>query len=186
MVAVLFAEGFEEIEALAPVDILRRAGQKVAMCGVGGKEIVGSHGITVAMDMNITELDFATVDCVVLPGGMPGTLNLENSDAVQRLIDHCAEHNKIIAAICAAPSILAHKGLLSGKTATVYPDFQDELIKGGANLGTEYLCKDGSIITARGMGMAIEFGFAIAAALTSSEKAEEIWIKACVQCECGN
>lgn len=186
MIAVLFAEDFEEIEALAPVDVLRRAGLEVAMCGVGGKEIVGSHGIKVTMNMEISELDIEAAECVVLPGGMPGTVNLEANENVQKLIDHCAENNKLIGAICAAPSILAHKGLLKGKTATAYPDFQDELTKGGAKVGSEYLCKDGNIITAKGMGVATEFGMALVAALTSAEKAEEIWVKACIQCECGN
>lgn len=182
MIAVLFAEGFEEVEALAPVDILRRAGLEVVMCGVGGKEIIGSHGIKLTMNMELSELDIEAAECVVLPGGLPGTTNLEASENVQRLIDHCAANGKLIGAICAAPSILAHKGLLSGKTATAYPDFQAELTSGGAILGENYVCKDGNIITARGMGVATQFGLALAAELTSPEKAEQI--RAAIQCEC--
>lgn len=180
MIAVLFAEGFEEVEALAPVDILRRAGLEVAMCGVGGKEIVGSHGIKVTMNMELSELDIEAAECVVLPGGMPGTVNLESSENVHKLIDHCAQSGKLIGAICAAPSVLAHKGLLHGKTATAFPEFQKDLTEGGAILSESYVCKDGNIITARGMGVANEFGLALAASLTSNEKAEQI--KAAVQC----
>lgn len=180
MIAVLFAEGFEEIEALAPVDILRRAGLEVVMCGVGGKEITGSHGIKVTMNMELSELDFEAAECVVLPGGLPGTTNLEASENVQNLIGYCAENGRLIGAICAAPSVLAHKGLLNGKIATAYPDFQPELTDGGASLGG-YVCRDGNIITARGMGVANEFALALVSALISGEKAEQI--KTAIQCE---
>lgn len=181
MIAVLFADGFEETEALVPVDILRRAELEVVMCGVGGKEIVGSHGIKITMNMELSELDTEAVECAVLPGGMPGTVNLEKSDAVHKLIDYCAEHNKIIGAICAAPSILAHKGLLKDKEATAFPEFQPDLTEGGARLSESYACRDGNIITARGMGAAVEFALELAAALASPEKAEQI--KSAIQCK---
>lgn len=180
MIAFLFANGFEEVEAIAPVDILRRAGLKVVMCGVGGKEITGSHGIVLSMDKEISEVEMDSIDCLVLPGGMPGTLNLERSREVQDLIDICAANDKIIGAICAAPSILAHKGLLKGREATAFPDFQPDLTDGGAVLSESYVCRDGNFITARGMGVAVEFGLQLVAALSSPEKAAEI--KSAIQC----
>lgn len=174
MVVILFAEGFEEVEALAPVDILRRAGAEVVMTGVGAREVIGSHGIKAAMDAEISEIDPDNVDALVLPGGLPGTLNLERSQAVQKLLNHCAERHKIVGAICAAPSILAHKGLLKGREATAFPNFQKDLAEGGAELSESYVCRDGNFITARGMGVATQFGLELAAALVSREKADEI------------
>lgn len=174
MVVILFAEGFEEVEALAPVDILRRAGLEVVMTGVGAREITGSHGIRAAMDAEVSEIVPENVEALVLPGGLPGTLNLEKSQAVQKLLDHCAEHRKLVGAICAAPSILAHKGLLAGREATAFPNFQKDLAEGGAKLSERYVCRDGNFITARGMGVATQFGLELAAALVSREKAEEI------------
>lgn len=181
MIVVLFAEGFEEVEALAPVDILRRAGLSVVMAGVGGKEITGSHGITVKMDAEAGEIDPEEVEALVLPGGLPGTLNLEGSQAVQGLLEHCAARGKTIGAICAAPSVLAHKGLLENREATAFPKFQEDLREGGATLSERYVCEDGSFITARGMGVATEFGLKLAERLASPEKAAEI--RASIQME---
>lgn len=174
MVIVLFAEGFEEVEALAPVDLLRRAGLQVVMAGVGGREITGSHGIRTVMDKTVDEVKPEETDALVLPGGLPGTLHLEASPAVQALIDSCAARGKIVGAICAAPSILAHKGLLKGRSATAFPNFQKDLEEGGALLSEEYVCRDGNFITARGMGVATQFGLKLAEVLVSPEKAAEI------------
>lgn len=174
MIAVLFAEGFEEVEALAPVDVLRRAGLTVVMIGVGGTEIAGSHGIMVKMDEAIERLPAEELEALVLPGGKKGTENLEASKAVQELIDRCAVRGILIGAICAAPSILAHKGLLNGREATVFPTFQKDLAEGGAKLSEGYVCRDGNFITARGMGVSTQFGLKIAEALVSRERAGEI------------
>ncbi len=174
MVVILFAPGFEETEALTPADILRRAGVSVVLAGVGGKKITGSHGITVETDREISELDPAEAEAVVLPGGLPGTTNLEASEAVQRLVDSCVERGKLVAAICAAPSILAHKGLLNGREATAFPNFQKALTDGGAELSESYVCQDGQFVTARGMGVATQFGLKLAEILVSKEKAKEI------------
>lgn len=174
MVIVLFAEGFEEVEALAPVDLLRRAGLQVVMAGVGGREITGSHGIRTAMDKTVDEVKPEEIDALVLPGGLPGTLHLEASSAVQALIDSCVARGKIVSAICAAPSILAHKGLLKGRSATAFPKFQKDLEEGGAVLSEEYVCRDGNFITARGMGVATQFGLKLVEVLASPEKAAEI------------
>lgn len=174
MVVILLAEGFEEIEALTPVDILRRAGLTVKTAGVGGREITGSHGIRVAADMTVREIEPRELTALVLPGGLPGTRNLENSETVQGLIDHCVEQGKLVGAICAAPSILAHKGLLKGRAATAFPDFQQDLVNGGARLSESYVCRDGQFVTARGMGVSAPFGLKLAEILASPEKATAI------------
>lgn len=181
MIAVLFAEGFEEVEALAPVDILRRAGLSVVMAGVTGMEVTGSHGIVVKMERKAEEIDPEELEALVLPGGGKGTRNLEASPVVQGLIDQCAERGVLIGAICAAPSILAHKGLLDGREAISFPDFQSALTDGGAELSESYVCQDGAFITARGMGVATQFGLKLVEALISREKAEQI--RAAIQWE---
>lgn len=174
MVAIVLAHGFEEVEALAPADILRRAGLKVVLAGVGGTEIVGSHGVKAAADLPAEELSAEDLEALVLPGGGKGTQNLEASKTVQALIDGCVERGALIGAICAAPSILAHKGLLEGRRATAFPTFQRDLTEGGAELAEEYVCQDGRFVTARGMGVSIQFGLKLAELLVSREKAEEI------------
>lgn len=174
MVVVFLAEGFEEVEALAPVDVMRRAGLAVKLVGVTGREVTGSHGICVQTDMDAQEVDATLLEAMVLPGGLPGTHNLEASPAVQRCIDSCVAQGKLVASICAAPSILAHKGLLAGKNATAFPSFQKDLQEGGALLSESYVVRDGQFLTARGMGVATQFGLALAEALVSPEKAADI------------
>ena len=174
MVVVFLADGFEEIEALTPVDILRRAGVTVTLAGVTGMEVTGSHGITVKTDLAAEDVGPAQLDAMVLPGGLPGTHNLEASPAVQHCIESCVKEGKLVAAICAAPSILAHKGLLAGKNATAFPSFQKDLTEGGAVLSSAYVVRDGQFLTARGMGVSTQFGLALTAALVSPEKAAQI------------
>lgn len=169
MVVVFLADGFEEVEALAPVDLMRRAGLDVKMAGV-----TGSHGITVKTDMAAEEVDVAALEAMVLPGGLPGTHNLEASPVVQACIDGCVKTGKLVSAICAAPSVLAHKGLLKGKNATAFPNFQKDLEEGGACLSESYVVRDGQFLTGRGMGVATQFGLALVEALASPEKASEI------------
>ncbi len=173
MVYVFFADGFEEVEALTPVDYMRRAGIDVVTLGVGGKYIRGAHGITIECDdviENVTVSD--DLHGIVLPGGMPGTLNLENSPEVQKFIDFCIENNKMVAAICAAPSILGHKNILNGKKAVCFPGFEKDLY--GADVTDDYSVTDGNIITAKGAGSATEFAFDIIRYLLSDDKALEI------------
>ncbi len=173
MIYVFLAPGFEEIEALAVVDVLRRAELDVLTVGVGEDFVIGSHQIPVACDISEKNLILdEKVEAIVLPGGMPGTLNLEKSEAVQEAIDWAIKNERLVCAICAAPSILGHKGLLNGKNATCFPGFEDELF--GAENSKDYVVKDGNIITARGMGSAIEFGLQIAEVLTSKENAQKI------------
>lgn len=173
MIYVFLAPGFEEIEALAVVDVLRRAELDVLTVGVGEDFVIGSHQIPVACDISEKTLVLdEKVEAIVLPGGMPGTLNLEKSPIVQKAIDWAVENEKLICAICAAPSILGHKGLLNGKEATAFPGFEEELL--GATLSEKYVVRDGNIITARGMGSAVEFGLQIAEALAGSHVAKKI------------
>ena len=173
MIYVFLANGFEEIEALAVVDVLRRAELDVLTVGVGEDFVIGSHQIPVAADIYERDLILDDkVQAIVLPGGMPGTLNLEKSAVVQKAIDWAIENDKLVCAICAAPSILGHKGLLNGKNATCFPGFQEELL--GANVVNDFVVKDGNIITAKGMGSAIEFGLQIAEILTNPNEVKKI------------
>lgn len=173
MIYVFLAPGFEEIEALAVVDVLRRAELEVITVGVGEDFVIGSHQIPVAADIYERDLNLdEKVQAIVLPGGMPGTLNLEKSPVVQKAIDWAVENGKLICAICAAPSILGHKGLLKGKEATAFPGFEEELL--GATLSEKYVVRDGNIITARGMGSAVEFGLQITEILAGKNVADKI------------
>ena len=173
MIYVFLAEGFEEVEALTPVDCLRRAGKTVQTVGIGGTVVSGSHGIPVKAD--VTEADIQLNDdleLIVLPGGMPGTLNLGKSQAVQDAITFCAEKNRLIAAICAAPSVLGARGLLNGKTATCYPGFEPQLT--GCNAVAKPVCEDGNIITGRGPGAAMDFALKLVAVLCGEKQAEQL------------
>lgn len=173
MVYVFLADGFEEVEALTPVDYVRRAGKQVVTVGVTGKTVTGAHEIPVVCDMSIDDFNINIDDeGIILPGGIPGTINLENSEKVQSAIDFCVENKKMIAAICAAPSILGHKNLLDGKCAICFPGFENELY--GAIISDKYAVADGNIITAKGAGSASDFSFEIIRYLCSEEKAQEI------------
>lgn len=170
MICVFLAEGFEEIEALTPVDFLRRCELPVKMVGVGAPVVTGSHGISVVCDLTAAELDPGQAEAVILPGGMPGTLNLEKSAVVQAAVRHCAAAGKMVAAICAAPSILGHMGLLVGKKAVCFPGFEDQLT--GAEFTDAPVVRDGNILTAKGAGTACQFAFALAEAFCSPERAK--------------
>jgi 4-methyl-5(b-hydroxyethyl)-thiazole monophosphate biosynthesis len=173
MIYVFLADGFEETEAIAPIDLLRRAGKTVVTVGVTGKTVTSSHGISVSADItqDAIQLDDA-LEMIVLPGGMPGTLNEEASEAVQAAITYCAENDRYLAAICAAPSILGHRGLLQGRRAVCYPGFENALE--GATVGTDGVVTDGKYITARGAGVALDFGLALIAALCGEETSQKI------------
>lgn len=173
MIYVFLADGFEEVEALAPVDLLRRTGLTVQTVGVTGKVVTGSHGVAVAADIlpEAVVLDDA-VEAVVLPGGMPGASNLDASPVVQAAIDFAAQNGKLVCAICAAPFILGKKGLLSGKRATCFPGFEEQLC--GARVTGEFVSQDGQYITAKGMGAAVDFGLAVVKALCGAEAAAQL------------
>lgn len=173
MIYVFLANGFEETEAIAPIDLLRRSEKEVVTVGVGGKEITGSHGITVTADITTAEMVLGGgLEMIVLPGGMPGTLNLEKSEAVQTAIGFCAERGIYIGAICAAPSILGHLGLLEGREAIAYPGFETQL--GGAVISEHSVCRSDFIITAQGAGAAVPFGLKLIEALCGEAEAQSV------------
>ena len=171
--AIFFGTGYEEIEALTVVDLLRRAGVEAVCVAVDNADsVAGSHGITVKMDAGIDAVDFDSFDILVCPGGMPGTKSLE---ACRKLVDnlhHFYKEGRLIAAICAAPSIFGHMGLLEGKRACIYPGMEAELT--GAEVCYDSVVKSGNIITSRGMGTAIAFSLAIIAALTDQKTADDL------------
>ena len=170
---VFMADGCEEIEALTVVDLARRAGIEVAMISVSGKkEVKGAHGILFQTDIPAEYMDFDMLDGIVLPGGMPGTLNLGANDYVQKTIADFAKAGKLVAAICAAPSVLGKAGLLNGKRATSYPGFEEKLL--GAEVCVEPVVIDDNIITSRGMGTAIDFSLAIIHYLLNAKTAEDL------------
>lgn len=172
-ICIFFATGYEEIEALTVVDLLRRTGIDTEMVSVTGEtEVTSSHGIRVKMDKLFEEIDFAQVDMIVLPGGMPGTKNLEAHQNLMKQLDAFYKAGKDIAAICAAPSILGHRGMLQGKRACAYPEYASHLL--GALVTQNSTETDGNIITGRGMGCAIDFGLAIVERLKGKGEAEKL------------
>ncbi len=169
MVYVFLADGFEEIEALAPVDILRRASVEVKTVSINNSlEVTGSHGITVKADILMSDA-CDKAEMLVLPGGMPGTLNLQKC---QTLCDMLKKADGYVAAICAAPSVLGGLGLLKGEKATCYPGFEDKLV--GAEIVNLPVVISGKMITSRGAGTAHLFGFALLSLLKSEQEAEEL------------
>lgn len=173
------ADGFEEIEALATVDILRRADIPVCTVGVGGEVIRGTHDICVTADMHIDEFEInEDMSGVILPGGMPGVKNLYAEERVKDAVSYCVSRELYVCAICAAPSILGRMGVLSGKKTTCFPGFEDELLE--AEVCAERTVVDGKIITAKGAGCALDFGFAIVKEVKSESDAEKI--SASMQC----
>lgn len=173
LVYTFLADGFEEIEALAVVDILRRAGIETQMISISEQyKVTGSHGITVLADKLFEEIDLDKGDVLFLPGGIPGTPNLAAHKGLMTKIREFNEKGKRIAAICAAPSILGEIGLLKGKTVSCFPGYEDKLI--GATYLREKAITDGNITTGRGMGSAIELGLELVRQLISDEKAIEL------------
>ena len=177
MIYMFLANGFEEVEALCPLDLIRRAGLDIKTVGVGGSRITGAHGITVEADMTAEELVDEKPTAVILPGGMPGTTNLDASSIVHKALDDANREGALVAAICAAPMILGKRGDLRGKEAICFPGFEDDLE--GAILSTAKVACDGRHITAAGMGVALDFGLAIVAYFCGEEKAAAL--KAAVQ-----
>lgn len=172
-IGVFFAQGYEEVEALTVVDLCRRAGIDVTMISVSGSETVaGSHGIGVRMDAGLMKVDFDALDMLVLPGGMPGTQNLEDCVGLMKELDRFYRDGKWVAAICAAPRIFGHRGYLKGRRATSYPSMEGEL--DGAVVTRAVAEIDGNVITGRGMGCAIEFGLKIVEVLVSAEAAGQL------------
>ena len=170
---IFLADGFEEIEALTVVDLLRRAGIDITTASImGRKNVTGSHNITVESDALFDEIDFDSADMLILPGGMPGTTNLDNCVPLKEQITRFNEAGKMLAAICAAPTVYGKMGLLNGKKATCFPGREPDLL--GADVQTTETVKDGNFITSRGMGTAIPFGLAIIEHFQGAEAASEM------------
>ena len=172
-VGVFFGTGYEEIEALTVVDLLRRAGIEVQCISIDNrKQVMGSHKINVEMDAGIGDVDFESLDMIVCPGGMPGTRNLEACDILTEQIRSFYEKGKLIGAICAAPSILGHMGLLKGRKACIFPGMEEELV--GAEVVYDDVVQSEHVITSRGMGTAIAFGLEIISNLIDKETAQNL------------
>jgi 4-methyl-5(b-hydroxyethyl)-thiazole monophosphate biosynthesis len=172
-VLVILPDGFEELEVVAPVDILRRASCTVTLAALGpGIHVTGRNGIVLHADLPLAALpaDTAPADCLLLPGG-PGVTALRSSPEVRALLTRHHAAGKLLAAICAAPLILRDAGLLAGRRYTAHPSTASEL---DAILAEERVVRDGTLLTSRGAGTALDFGLALVSALTSPEKAAEI------------
>jgi 4-methyl-5(b-hydroxyethyl)-thiazole monophosphate biosynthesis len=169
---VPLAPGFEEIEAVAIIDILRRAGVRVTVAGLGGGAVTGSHGIRIECDARVEECDAGTADAVCLPGGMPGAAHLRESADVGRLLAEASEAGRLLAAVCAGPTVLNAAGLLEGRRATSHPAHQNEMDR--CIYAEDPVVEDGNVITSRGAGTAIEFAAAVVRRLVSGEAADEI------------
>ena len=171
--AIFFADGLEEIEGLTVVDLFRRAKIDIDIVSITGKKsITGSHQIVIQADRLLEEMDFEVVDMLILPGGMPGTLNLGACEPLCRQLKLFNKQGKYVAAICAAPSVLGQLGILEGRAATCYPGFEEKLT--GARTETQPVVVDGNVITSRGMGTAIEFAAELIALLKGRETAEKL------------
>ena len=172
-VYVFLADGFEEIEGLTVVDLLRRAKIDLTTVSVMGREeITGSHQITFLTEALFEDVDFSELDGIILPGGMPGTLNLGAHAGVTAQVKAFAEAGKLVCAICAAPSVLGACGILNGKKATCHPGFEEKLT--GASVSYDNVVTDGNVITSRGMGTVIDFGLAIVSYFGSEELVEDV------------
>ena len=174
MIYMFLANGFEEVEALAPLDLLRRAGCDVTTVGVGGDTIVGAHGIAVGADIPDTMFRDSKPEMIILPGGMPGTRHLDESRTVDAALRSAINTGAYIGAICAAPMVLGKRGYLKGKAAVCFPGFEEYL--DGAILQPKgvKVITDGKIITAVGMGAAVEFGLALVRVLKGDEAASSL------------
>lgn len=173
MIYLFLAEGFEEIEALATLDILRRAELKVQSVSItDATTVVGAHGIPVVADCTLSAIDFATADMIVLPGGLPGATHLDACAPLRAGIQQVYEAGKPLAAICAAPQVYGHMGLLKGHKATCYPGCEDTLE--GATYTAAIVERDGQFITAKGPAASFEFGYAIVDLFLGAEKVQAL------------
>lgn len=170
---VFLADGCEMVEALTPVDLLRRVGVVVETVSINDTEMIeSSHKVLIKADKVFDENVADDADMVVLPGGMPGTLNLRAHAGVAKIVTDFHKEGKFVAAICAAPSVLGELGVLQGKKATCYPSFEEKLM--GADVIMDEVAVDGNVITSRGMGTAIPFALALVEALLDKETAAKL------------
>ena len=173
MVYILLAPGFEEAEALVPVDMLRRANIETATVSITGEPVPGSHGVTVLADVILDDVDLSKADMLVLPGGGPGYKNLGKEPKVEQLVRNAAEKGLWLAAICAAPTLLGRWGLLEGKNAVCYPGMEEGLTGAQPRMDQGFVV-DGKIITGRAAGSAFDFGLALVEALAGAAEADKV------------
>lgn len=174
-VCMFLANGFEEVEGLTVVDIVRRAGVTIDMLSItGSTDITSSHNVSLKADMLAEDADISSYDMIVLPGGMPGTNNLKSSELVRNELKKAYEAGKYVAAICAAPSVLSDLGLLKGKDACCYVSFEDTLKNDGANVLRDEVVVADNVITSRGLGTAIPFGLKLVEILCGKTEADRI------------
>ena len=176
MVYVILGEGFEEIEALAPIDILRRGDVQVSAAGIGGLEVTGGHGIRVRADCLLEDVDLDGAEMIVVPGGQGGVKTVEETPAALELLKRASEKGKLLAAICAGPRVLVKAGLMEGRRCVCYPT-QEQFMDGARVLKGPGTVRDGDIITATGAATAMDFGFELLAALKGEEAADEVAAK---------
>lgn len=173
MVYILLGKGFEETEAIAPGDILRRAQIPMEYVGIGGKIVEGAHGISLVADITVEEMDLEKMDMIVMPGGLGGVESIEGSQAAMAAVEYALNHDKFVAAICAAPMILGKRGWLDGRNAVCYPGSESGMGKAIVH-GEKEAVVDGRIITGRAPGAAIEFGLTLAGMLPGEYSPDEI------------
>lgn len=170
---VHLADGFEEIEAVTIVDVLRRAGLDVKIVAVGKETTVrGAHGICMTADMLLEQAEYAQAEMLILPGGMPGTLNLMESERLCQALTEAFAQGRWVAAICAAPMVLGHLSLTEGKRATIYPGMEEHLT--GAAVCSDAVVRDGNLVTSKGPGTAMEFSLKLVELLSGSQMAENL------------
>ncbi len=172
MVYMLLGTGFEETEAVAPLDLLRRAGVNVATVGINGKTVYGSHGIGIEADLELGQMDLTNLEMIILPGGLGGVASIKASGAALDAVRFAWENGRYVAAICAGPTVLAQLGITDGKKATCFPGCAEQM--GNAVLLTQAAVTDGTVITGTSAGCAIPFGLALIAALKGQEAADAI------------
>jgi len=169
MVYIILGNGFEEIEAVAPCDILRRGGVEVQFAGIGGLEITGGNGITVKADCTVEDMDLNAMELIMLPGGMGGVHSILGSETALNAVKNAYEQGKFVTAICAAPTVLAKLGITDGKNATVYPGMEDQM--GSAHMVDANAVRDGKVLTGRAPGAAYDFAYLLLETLKGAETA---------------
>lgn len=173
-VLVPLAQGCEELEAVTIIDLLRRAGIEVTSAGLNAGSVTASRGVTLIPDTDLESALKSDYDMIVLPGGLPGADHLDDDERIRSILRKMSDDNKYIAAICAAPKVLANAGVLAGKTATSYPGFLDGLGLSDTTLSNEAVVRDGKVITSRGPGTAIDFALELIEVLSGEEKRNEV------------
>jgi protein deglycase len=172
--AVLFAPGFEEVEGLTIVDILRRANINTSIIGVNEKEVTGAHEVTIKTDKALDELNIDELDALILPGGSPGFKNLQNNNTVLSMIKQAHNKKKIVAAICASPSVLATAGILDQKKATIYPGMEEEIKKAGGIFVDDLIVIDDNIVTSKGPATTMLFALKLVEILKDKNTSIEV------------